>query len=69
MMLACHMLKEYRNERGQYTDYFTNHPQNICMSECIFLAYVSFMTDMLCNIQIGTDISIILAGLMQELKF
>jgi hypothetical protein len=42
-MLACEMLKEDRNIRGQNTDYFTNHPWNICM----YVVYVSVLRDIL----------------------
>jgi hypothetical protein len=33
-MLACQMLKEDRNIRGQNIDYFTNQPWNVRMYLC-----------------------------------
>jgi len=66
MMLACQMLKEDRNIKGQFTDCFTKH-NGIFLCMCV--AYVSVIRDILWNVPTGIAISIELVGLMQGLKF
>jgi len=55
MILVCQMLKEDRNIKGQCTDCFTKHNG---IYQCICVAYVSVIRDILWNVPTGTGISI-----------